>query len=68
LLKLQDVSWINVPHYAELAVKTLYEYYKNDEELMLYLPDKFAKGRQIDRSYFFNVLNTIRPTHVKQIV
>ena len=35
---------------------------------MKYLPDKYPKGRQPDRDYLFNVLNTLRPNYVKMII
>ena len=58
---MKDVRIVNVPKWPEVNVKTIYEHYTQDEELMRYLPDKFGKGRQIDREFFFNVLNTILP-------
>ena len=68
LLALKHVKAINVPRWPEVCVKVLFEHYKNDPEVMLYLPDKFSKGRTIDRNYFFAVLNTVRPEHVAMII
>jgi hypothetical protein len=45
LIALKDVRMINVPKWPEVNVKTIYEHYSTDEELMTYLPDKFSKGR-----------------------
>ncbi len=35
---------------------------------MMHLPDRMAKGRQIDRTYFFNVLNTLESEKLQQII
>ena len=61
LLKVTEICVITVPKYDELSVKNLFEKLKEDEELMLYLPTNIPKSRSIDRTYFHNVLNTVRP-------
>jgi hypothetical protein len=38
------------------------------KEFMMHLPDRMAKGRQIDRTYFFNVLNTLESDKLQQII
>ncbi len=58
LLRLEQVSKINVPLYDELSVGNIWPMMKNDEKFMLYFPTKMAKGRVPDREYFFNILNT----------
>ena len=68
LLSIAEVKHINIPHYPELSVRDMYEAYKDDPKLKLYLPAKFAKGRQIDRSYFLNVLNTLYPAQVAKMI
>lgn len=68
LLKIQDVKQINVPHYKELNVKDIYEHYKSDPKLMKHLPDNFAKGRQIDRTFFFNIFNTLYPEQLATMI
>jgi len=68
LLKIADVKHIAVPHYPELSVKDIFEHYKDDELLRKYLPDKFAKGRQIDRTFFFNVFNTLFPGQMTKMI
>lgn len=39
-----------------------------DEKFAQYFPSKLPKGRAPDRTYLFNVLNTLYPEYVKQIV
>ena len=68
LLKLKDVSFISVPRYPELTVKTLFEHLKNDPQFMAYLPDKFPRGHPPDREYFWNVLNTLQPEYVERVI
>ena len=58
LLRLEQVSRINVPLYDELSVGNIWPMLKNDEKFMLYFPTKMAKGRVPEREYFFNILNT----------
>lgn len=68
LLDISEVKHINVPHYPELNVKVIYEHYKNDALLKKFLPDKLAKGRQMDRTFFFNVFNTLYPDQLGEMV
>ena len=68
LLALSDVKWIEVPKYDELAVNSIFDRFKADEGLMAYLPDRLPKGRVPDRTYFFNVLHSLYPEFVKQMV
>lgn len=35
---------------------------------MRFFPDVFPKGREPDRAYTFNVLNTMKPEYVQGIV
>ena len=37
-------------------------------EMKKYFPDKFAKGSQCDKSYFFNVWNTKHPEQVSKVI
>ena len=44
------------------------EVFKDHDELKRHLPNRLAKGRQIDRTYFFAVLNTLEPEKLQQII
>ena len=59
LLTLKEVQNICVPKYDELSVTNLYPDLSQRQDFMKYFPDSMPKGRQPDRTYFFNVLNTI---------
>ena len=41
---------------------------QTDEQFMRYFPSKMAKGRVPDREYFFTVLNTVYPEHVRKMI
>lgn len=68
VLKTKDVQSIRVPLYAELNVAKLWDTYRKDERLYRYLPDHVAKGRQVDRKWFFDVWNTVAPELLTPIV
>ena len=59
MFKNNDVCKIMVPQYEELSVSALMDVMSNDEVFLFYFPDKMAKGRQIDRAFFFNVFKTL---------
>ena len=35
---------------------------------MRFFPDKLPKGRQVDRGYFYNILNTLYPEYVEALI
>ena len=39
-----------------------------DAQFMSFFPDNLPKGRSIDRTYFFNVLNTVYPEYTQSII
>ena len=61
LLKLHDVKFIQAPKYDEISVKNLYDKFIKLDGMAKYFPDNYAKGRQCDREYMFNVANTLHP-------
>ena len=54
--------------YDELSVKKLYPKFLDDDEVMKYLPDPRQDGRKPDRTYFFNLLNTLKPEYMRNII
>ena len=65
LYKLSDIKFIQVPKYDEISVKSLYEKFIELDDMACYFPDKYAKGRQCDREYMFNIANTLHPKIVQ---
>ena len=68
LLRLNQVSRINVPLYDEISVGNIWPMIKTDEKLMLYFPTKMAKNRLPDREYMFNILNTFQPAYLQTLI
>ena len=68
LLKLADLRKISVPKYRELSVNNLWPIIRNDFEVWIYFPNDLPAGREPDREYTFNVLNTIRPEFVSNMI
>ena len=57
-----------MPHYDELSVKKLYPQFKKDPIFMSYFPDKYPAGKGPPREYFFNVMNTVQPDFLHQMM
>ena len=68
LLTLAEVKMVEVPKFQELSVQNLYPKFQNKPEMMIYFPDQLPKGRMPDRSYFFNVMNTLYPEYTQQLI
>ena len=68
LLSKSQVKPVDVGHYPELSVKAMYEDFAKRPEVAPYLPPKLHKGRQCDKEYFWNVVNTLFEEEVTAIV
>ena len=68
LLKKSEVNEITVPKYDEISVTALYPHFAKDEEFLSYFPSKYPKGKGPPRKYFFNVLNTLHPEYLQQVM
>ena len=68
LMEMKDVKFINVPVFDELSVKNLWPEMQGAIGFMKYFPDKLPKGRLPNRDYFFNVMNSVNPEYVSQLV
>jgi hypothetical protein len=68
LLKKNQVSYISVPQWDELAVKRLWPDMKDDAAFAAYFQDDYANQRGPCRDYFFNILNTTYPVYLKSIM
>ena len=68
LLKKRAITTVEVPKYDELSVKHLWPTLVKDKTFMLYFPDNFAENKYPSRSYFFDVLNTVHPEYLEQIM
>ena len=68
LLQLNEVKYVNVPHYDELSVKRFWPILREDETLMHYMPDFTAEDKLPDRVYFWNVANTVQNVYVQNVI
>ena len=68
LLKLKEVSFVQVVKYDELAVKHLYQELVALPNMAQYFPNRYPKGRQCDRDYMFNVANTLHESVVQELI
>ena len=68
LLSNNDVKAVNVPLYDELSVKKFYPMVLGEKEVMKYLPDPTPDMRLPDRKFFFNILNTLKPEYMKNVI
>ena len=57
-----------MPHYDELYVKALWPQFSKDPEFTQYFPDKYPAGKGPPRQYFFDILNTIHPDYLQQVL
>lgn len=68
LLRKSEVKPIMVPQYDELSVKRLFPEFKKDAQFMAYFPDHYPPSRGPPREYFFNVMNTLQPDYLANIM
>ena len=68
LMEMNEVKRVNVKSYDELSVIKLWPDYSQDPEFMMFMPDSFPKGKNCDKKYFFNILNTVHPEYCKDIL
>ena len=68
LLELSQVRHVHVPHYDELSVKKFWPLMHADRAFMMHMPDPTPDGRLPERGFFWNVLNTLQPAYVTQLI
>ena len=68
LLSLNDVKYVNVPHYEELSVKRFWPILREDETFMQYMPDFTTEDKIPERIYFWNVANTVQNAYVQNVI
>ena len=68
-LKSADVVVMEIPLYAEISVKNLYDDVMNDPEVAVYLPTREQCSNKLpERHFFFGVLATVRTDYMKEII
>ena len=64
---MSQINKVNIPNFEELSVKNVYNKIANNNILMPYFPE-IEKSRMIDRSYFYDVLSTLYPEYVADMI
>ena len=67
-MKLNKVNHVQLPKFDEISVKNLYPKLIILEGVAEYFPTTYPKGWLCDRSYLFNIANTIHPDIVKEVI
>ena len=68
LLKASAVKICNPPKYDEISVTQLYDSCIALPDMAQHFPDKYPKGRQCAREYFFTILNTLHPEYAQALI
>ena len=68
LLLMNSVKMIKVPKFPELNVRDILEDLSDDENVMMHLPFSNNHKKPIDRDYFFNIVNTLLPEYIKNLI
>ena len=68
LMKKAQVKQVQVPQYDELSVRRLWPEMKKDAEFLSFFPTKYPKDKGPPRDYFFNILNTLYPEYLSQLM
>ena len=67
-LKLNHVSFINVPVFDEVSVKNLIEMVRNDQLVCSYLPDEYLMKKTPDRQFLLNIINSLYPDYLENVI
>ena len=67
LIPMSELRLANMPRYDEISVKNVWPEVRKFPEVMKYLPNSVRKGAQLNRAYFFNVLNTVMPEYCSKL-
>ena len=62
------MRFVNVPHYDELSIKKFWPQLQGDRDFMQYMPDPTPDSRIPERSYFWNVLNTVKNDYMANLL
>ena len=68
LIKMRNVNFINAPTFDEVGVKNIYDRAIKRPNMLQYFPDKYSKGSQCDKTYFYNIWNTLHPQDVQAVI
>ena len=59
LLPLAELKPVEVGNFPEVSVKQMYKDFSDRDTVKMFMPPKVFKGKGLDKTYFFNVVNTL---------
>ena len=68
LMKKNRVSYIHVPQWDELSVKRMWTDLSTDKAFNIYFQDKYQDSKGPNREFFMNILNSIYPDYLSQVM
>lgn len=68
LFLVSEIKHINVPKCPEINVKKIVEMVKDQPDIAPYLPSNITKKRGISREHLMNIVNTVYPQYLPQII
>ena len=67
-LKVTAVTHIIVPKLDEMKMSVILAMIDGKDDAREYFPDEYWKKKTPDRTFFFNVLNTVHPGYLQQLI
>ena len=64
---MSQINKVNIPNFEEFSVKNVYNKITNNNILMPYFPE-LRKSRMIDKRNFYDVLSTLYPEYVADMI
>ena len=64
---MSEINNVNIPNFEEFAVKKIFPKIQNNKVIMKYLSE-LGQGQLVDRAYFYDVLSTLYPNYVADII
>ena len=64
---MSQINKVSIPNFEEFSVKNAYNKITNNNILMPCFPE-LGKSRMIDRSYLYDVLSTLYPEYVADMI
>ena len=57
-----------MPKLPEISVKLVLNMLAKDKELGMYYPSDFTEKKKLDREFVFNILNTVHPGYLENVI
>ena len=67
MLKVSQLKKLKIPNYPEISVKSLWDKYKEDNEVQKYFPN-FKVNQHLEKAFLFDFLSTIKGDYMKKVI